>query len=177
MDEKRFWDILSVGCLHDVPPEDWGEPLEGVLRQLDPDDLPAFDRLFDIKTGAAYRRDLWSVANLINGGATDDGFYYFRFWLVGMGKQVYEAALLDPDTLADVVGPRHTASEYEAEIQAAARLAWRWHGLDEAEFDRAYDALGPRPLREFLGEWVEGDEFRRRFPRLAALYLSDEDLE
>jgi hypothetical protein len=173
VDEKRFWDIMSVCSPHDDEPEDWGERLEAELRKLEPAEIVAFDHLFDDKTEAAYRRDLWSAANVINGGASDDGFYYFCCWLVAMGKQVYEAALANPDSLADVVDP---GEEYEAEIYGAARGAWYALGLDESEYDRAYEALGRRVHSEPAGEWVETDqEFRRRFPRLAELYFDRDD--
>jgi hypothetical protein len=37
---------------------------------------------------------------VIHGGCSDDGFEYFRRWLVSRGRDVYEAALADPDSLA-----------------------------------------------------------------------------
>ena len=35
-------------------------------------------------------------------GCSDDSFSYFRSWLIVQGKDVYMAALADPDSLADV---------------------------------------------------------------------------
>ena len=76
----------------------------------------------DQQMDRAYHRDLWQAAVLINGGASDDGFYYFRLWLVGMGKAVFAAALENPDSLANVVDPE--CMEYEAGMYGSARNAW-----------------------------------------------------
>ena len=38
----------------------------------------------------------------IDGGCSDDSFYYFRAWLVYQGKEIYLSALKDPDSLADI---------------------------------------------------------------------------
>jgi hypothetical protein len=45
-------------------------------------------------------RDQWGAAYLANGGCSDDGFDYFRGWLIGQGRKVYETVLADPDSLA-----------------------------------------------------------------------------
>ncbi len=50
----------------------------------------------------SYRWDLWGAAFVINGGCSDDGFDYFRGWLMLQGRDVWEAALRDPESLADV---------------------------------------------------------------------------
>src|SRR5262249_9897605 len=154
-DDKRFWDVIAVACKHDVKGSltmEWGRALVEQLVTLPPDLIVRFDRWFDHKTDALYTRDHCGAAYLINGGASDDGLYYWRCWLVGMGKTVYEAALKDPDSLADVLagGDR---SYYEAEIYSAARRAWRRLGLDgEAAYDEAYQALGDSPNQKLAGD-------------------------
>jgi Protein of unknown function (DUF4240) len=173
MDEKPFWDIVRKGCPRDVEVEDWDDTLVEVLTELPPEEIVAFDRMLDDKADAAYSNDLWGAAYLINGGASDDGFYYFRLWLIGMGKKVYEAALADPDSLADVVEPDQ---EYECEMYGAARQAWEAKGLSEDEYDRAYQKGRKRRVPRLRGRrWDFDDDrqVRKRLPRLAALYLSE----
>lgn len=170
MDDKRFWDIIAVACPHGADEAVWHEGLHRELTRLAPEDIVRFDIWLDEKADAAYSRELWSVASLINGGASDDGFYYFRLWLVGMGKRVYEAALADPDTLAEVVDP--TNDQYEAEIYGVAGRAWAAIGLSEEDFQAAHvaSAQGQTRGRELTGEWLRGEAFRQRFPRVDALY-------
>jgi hypothetical protein len=171
--DKRFWDIIAVGCPHDAVPDEWLDTLCPELAKLDLDELAFFDNRFDELTDAAYRRDLWSVAALINCGASDDGFYYFRCWLVGMGKLVYEAALANPDSLADVCVPEE---DYEAEIYGAIRIAWcNYRGGSEEELDRAFERLRRRRRVKLTGKELDFHDakVRKRFPRLTALYLEE----
>lgn len=47
---------------------------------------------------------LWDAAGVMKEyGCSDDGFIDFRAWLIAQGREVYFAALADPDSLADVV--------------------------------------------------------------------------
>lgn len=51
----------------------------------------------------AFRYGLWDAAKIFRvDGCSDDSFSYFRSWLIVQGKDVYMAALADPDSLADV---------------------------------------------------------------------------
>ena len=44
-----------------------------------------------------------TLAFIVNGGASDDGFDYFRGWLIAQGREVFEGTLAKPDSLADVI--------------------------------------------------------------------------
>ena len=50
---------------------------------------------------SAYCWSLWGAAYVINGGCSDDPFVDFRASLISRGRQVFERALSDPDSLAD----------------------------------------------------------------------------
>ena len=51
----------------------------------------------------SFRYGLWDAAKIFRvDGCSDDSFSYFRSWLIVQGKDVYMAALADPDSLADV---------------------------------------------------------------------------
>ena len=168
MDEERFWDIVEKSCRSNPrTAEDWDVRLQAELEKLEPDEIIGWNHIFDRLAAKAHTIDLWGAAYVINGGASDDGFYYFRCWLIGMGWDVYEAAIANPDSLADTVIPDVDA---EAGICAAAHLAWMAvTGRPETD---------PYPARneevELYGEeWDFDDaaEVRRRLPRLAAIYL------
>lgn len=124
MNETRFWNIVAHACRSNPSEvEEWAERLRIELEKLEPDEIIEWNHTFDRLAAKAYTIDLWGAAYVINGGASDDGFYYFRCWLIGMGRTVYEAALIDPDSLAGVVVQGIDA---EAEIYAAAHTQ---HGL------------------------------------------------
>src|ERR1700736_5630855 len=122
MDQQQFWDVIAKACRFDPhSAEEWADNLEAALKRFEPEEIIEWNHLFDRLAVRAYTVDLWGAAYLINGGASDDGFYYFRCWLIGMGKTVYEAALASPDNLADYV---ETDEEREAEIYSVACRAW-----------------------------------------------------
>jgi hypothetical protein len=168
MDEKRFWKIVAKACRSDSrEAEEWAERLQAELERLEPDEIIEWNHIFDQLAAQAYTVDLWGAAYLINGGASDDGFYYFRCWLIGMGREVYEAAVANPDSLADAVVQGIDAA---AEIYAAAHQAWMavtgWPDTDP------YPARNERAeLRREDWNFDDDAEVRRRLPRLAAIYL------
>ena len=168
MDQDRFWDIIAKACQSDMrQAEEWAGKLQAALMQFAPAEIIEWNHIFDRLAAQAYTVDLWGAAYIINGGASDDGFYYFRCWLIGMGRDVYEAAVANPDSLADVVEPGIDA---EAEIYAAAHQAWM------AVTGKSYTDLYParKERAELQGEdwnFDDREEVRRRLPRLASLYL------
>ena len=103
MDDDRFW--AFIGAARDAAGDDVEDRVSGleqVLLNHHPDEVAEFRHKYDEMLARAYRWKLWGAANLINGGCSDDGFRYFRDWLISEGEAVFEAALADPDSLADV---------------------------------------------------------------------------
>jgi Protein of unknown function (DUF4240) len=140
------------------------------LSELDAKEILAFNRILNDLMDKAYRWDLWGAADLINRGCSDDGFEDFRGWLVAQGRNVYEKALLDPDSLAD-----HPAVSNLGEFDTL------WcQELLAAPFEAYEKITGNLPPDEglpavLIGErWDFDDEtiMRRRYPRLWALVRS-----
>jgi hypothetical protein len=103
MTEAQFWQIIEKS--RRVAANDFDAQaanLRAKLMTLAPKEVVSFQEHFDRKICDAYRWDLWGAAYLINGGCGDDGFEYFRRWLISRGKATYEAAIKSPDTLAQV---------------------------------------------------------------------------
>jgi hypothetical protein len=104
MDETEFWELVdaSRAAAEDDPDEQADQLVERLVR-LDPDAVLDFARHFESRYNRAYRWDLWGAAWVLLDGASDDAFDFFRCWLIGQGREVYEGALHDPDTLADLL--------------------------------------------------------------------------
>lgn len=83
------------------------------LGALPPEEIVAFEREYDLRRNEAYTWNLWGAAYLINGGCSDDGFEYFRAWLISRGRAVFEAAVANPDTLAAHIDPDDDDHEFE----------------------------------------------------------------
>ncbi|HEY7156543.1 MAG TPA: DUF4240 domain-containing protein [Gemmataceae bacterium] len=186
MDEQQFWDIIGFACQGkwiELAPEGeddnawdefrWYRPLLTELKKLAPEDIVCFQHWFDQKMNAIYTWDHWGAMYLLTGSESDNRFAFFRSWLVCMGKKVYEAALVNPDSLADVVDPAWE-HDYTSGFCAPGDNAWDELGLKQEDFDITYAALGKREWPEITGqEWpydITLMLLKQHYPRLAALF-------
>lgn len=177
MDRDAFWNIIDAVALTPVQqlPADnhyaqFTDAIKASLQEFTPRQLEEFQDHLQIVVGDAYTSEMYGAHNLVNGGGSLDGFYYFRAWLVTQGKQVYDAALNDPDSLADVCALEGVVADYECEdVLMVARhlynsktgqdMSWR---SDPGDLDQVMPGA----------EWTEDDDLRKLLPRLAAIHLS-----
>ncbi|GHF32313.1 hypothetical protein GCM10010218_11640 [Streptomyces mashuensis] len=104
MDETEFWELIdSARDAAEGDPAEQADVLVESLTRLDPDSVLDFARHFEARYNRAYLWDLWGAAAVLLDGATDDVFDSFRCWLIGQGRHVFEGAVHDPDSLADLL--------------------------------------------------------------------------
>ncbi|WP_171171833.1 DUF4240 domain-containing protein [Streptomyces sp. I05A-00742] len=104
MDETEFWQLVDeTRAAADGDPEDQADLLVERLMQLDPDRVVDFARHFEARYNRAYLWELWGAAAVLLDGASDDAFDFFRCWLIGQGREVFEGALHEPDHLAELL--------------------------------------------------------------------------
>jgi hypothetical protein len=162
MDENTFWQIIEAaksvaGRDYDARPS----ALEVQLGSLDLGALGAFQRRYEGYLLQAHRWDLWGAAYLMNGGCSDDGFKYFRDWLISEGRGIYEGALANPESLADF--PPREYFELESFGYAALKV-FAHKGGGELERDFQVELAAPTGK-----EWKES-ELAAMFPKLASKY-------
>jgi hypothetical protein len=101
MDKQQFWDIIQRSLkAEDV--EAQVEFLSNELGKLSKEEIVEFDYIFREMHEECYTWDLWAAAYTIQGGCSDDGFIDFRAWLVFRGKEVFEKAVQNSDSLAEL---------------------------------------------------------------------------
>jgi hypothetical protein len=177
----EFWD--HIRATRRVDPDAHAERLEKRLTKLKPEEILDFVHWWDTMMREAYQWDLWGAAYLINGGASDDGFHYFCNWLILQGRDVFQKAVTNPDTLADVVDP-------DEEVEWDGNIGWNaWFTATKTkQNDSGYAALDaaersrhgePKPMPELGDNWDFDDdaEMRKRLPRLSALYIDGDEEE
>jgi hypothetical protein len=154
MDESQFWNLIEESKR--ASKADFGlqaESLLGLLCKLPPQDIARFHRIYHDHVVRAYTWDLWGAAYVIGGGCSDDGFDYFRDWLISRGRTVYEAAMRNPESLVDVVTQADADEHCEFE-ELRYRRRPRVGGPDRTERrripDGARDAATKRALRRGL---------------------------
>jgi hypothetical protein len=166
----EFWEHVHKSKRKD--PEAHAERLTKRLAKLKPEEIIDFEHWWNTLTREAYHWDLWGAAYLINGGCSDDGFTDFRTWLILRGRDVFQAAVANPDTLADL-----KVEQDEADCECYPALnAWfeaTATAQDDAGYrawDAAYRAKYPKraPLPDLGEGWDFDDdqEMKKRLPRL-----------
>ncbi|HWS37456.1 MAG TPA: DUF4240 domain-containing protein [Actinoplanes sp.] len=172
MTVDRFWSFVEQGRAAAEDPSDAAEVAEQtsrVLTGLAVTEVAALSQPLHDLMVASYRVDLWGAAYQINGGCSDDGFEYFRGWLLAQGREVFERAVADPDSLADLPVIREGAEEdldLECEDMIGV-VADAYHALTGTY--ELPQAEGHLPELGHFWDFDDEHEIRRRLPRLAAL--------
>ena len=168
MDISEFWTLVETSkSASDGSFDAQAESLAQHLSSLSPEEIVAFQRIFDELKDRAYSWDLWGAAYIMGGGCSDDGFADFRSWLISMGRETYTRALNDPESLADVdVGAYGEEDVFFEEFAYMPARVYKAKTGQPLTYARA--ATPPQPSGE---EWDEdSEELARRFPRLFARY-------
>ena len=105
INKDSFWDLI-----HEAK-NACGQNMDAMLAYLKdrlvsmgPTQAQNFHDIIHAYEDLADKFGLWDAAGIMKEyGCSDDGFIDFRAWLIAQGREVYFAALADPDSLADVV--------------------------------------------------------------------------
>jgi hypothetical protein len=176
MEPRQFWQLIERSKAESEDDCDrLADALTALLLELPATDIMAFDRLFEQYADQAYRNDLWAAAYIIQGGCSDDGFEYFRRWLIGQGEAIYTAALRDPESLLSVV-ISHFADARFLRIEGAPFLRFECEQLGWVA-DQAYERKTgsempqpPHPMPELIGEHWDEEDLPAMFPKLWAAF-------
>lgn len=110
MDKDTFWRIIDE-VYNEVAPTD----LDGILRhtteklqQYAPQDIAQFLNIQRFYKDHADTSAIFAASCCLNAYMSDDGFMDFRQWLISQGKDVYMAALKNPESLAGRGTPKDT---------------------------------------------------------------------
>jgi hypothetical protein len=132
MADARFWSIIDSTRSDDQPRQI--ASLKAKLAALTPDEIEAFGACFARQMQRSNNWGLWGAAFVAMGGASDDGFEYFRLWLIARGKADFEKVLADPDALAAIAPADAEALEFE-DFARVATDVW------SAKTGKSWDAM------------------------------------
>jgi|SRR5262245_54514525 len=102
MPADGFCQIIERAAQSSHAPETHVEALRRKLRKPGLDEMASLEVAFGRYLNNAYSWSLWGAAYVIHGGCSNDGFEYFRLWLVSRGRNGYERAPAEPDSLAEL---------------------------------------------------------------------------
>jgi Protein of unknown function (DUF4240) len=174
MDLDAFWRIVDDARSKATDDEGFLRRIEARLRTLGPEELIAFESQFEkIHTGSC-SWNLWGAAYLMNGGCSDDGFDYFRAWLMAQGRGTFEKAIEDADSLAELADPEGGKSPRYRELETFMYLAREIYegktGEEMPESDAVF--LEGVDKLDFDVRWNFDDatEMKKRYPKLFTKY-------
>jgi len=99
IDETIFWNIVDKSSENNNNQQDQETFLIREIEKLTPKEIIGFRLRTDKLLYDTYNSKMWCAGYIMNGGCSDDGFEYFRNWVISRGKDVYYKAKENPDTL------------------------------------------------------------------------------
>ena len=168
MDRSAFWQFIER-----TKEESYGDQekqialLREQLAPLPLEELQSFDQILDELRYESYRPLLWAAAYLMNGGCSDDGFEYFRGWLITQGVAVFSQAVDNPDTLADVIPSQQIDYECEEILSLAQGI---YHERAGQPMPLLKHLEYPNLTKEEMNLIEDGKAVAQACPRLWDLY-------
>ena len=166
MDRSRFYELIDEARPSPDPAAPSADPAElrEVLERLDDDELIGFAAAFARELVRLNRWEIWGAGYAALGplgGIGDDGFHYFRCWIIGKGADAVDTALEDPDGLADHLGEEEGEDLLNEELEYVATELLEDRGIDAPEAEEEVDG---HPA----GDEFDEDLLERDYPRLSA---------
>lgn len=185
MDAIEFWNLIEASARHSRDSKERAEWLVTQLVARPVEEIVGFEQVLDQQTNAAMSWLMWGAADRIMGWCSDDSFIDFRAWLVGLGRNTFQAVVADPDALAQVPEIRRLAGRYHGAWAQEEWPAWEpleyvaSHAYRRLTGDKdGFYGLVPRVEGEILTDerWDFRDtrEATRRLPKLTRLFPGDE---
>jgi hypothetical protein len=160
MERDEFWNIIDDAGESADDAEETAEAVVERLQSKTPKEIIAFAQTLTDIMKESYRWDLWAVAYIINGGCSDDGFEYFRAWLIAQGRERYDAALANPEVIGDWAEPDECECE---ELMGAGWDAYLAKTGNEFPDGAIHVDYPDDPIGE---SWKE-DDLEERYPALS----------
>jgi Protein of unknown function (DUF4240) len=161
MDRDQFWSMIETARQASGGDVEQQEAvLKAELRRLTLDEVIGFHRVLENLQTESFSVEPWGAAEAIVDKVSEDHFYGFRGWLIAQGQGTYQAAVADPDSLADL-----------PELRAGERmLVWgeaMWSVAADVHQERTGGELPPEPgwRTELTGSWWPYDQHHEQLRR------------
>ncbi len=112
LEEDLYWKIVDA-TTKKRDQEKQLEALMDSLRRLPVQQVIGFKLRTYQLTNEISNGNMWCAAYLMNGGCSDDGFDYFKYWVISRGKKTYLSAKSSPDNLFDELDDEVEGYEFE----------------------------------------------------------------
>lgn len=112
--EANYWDIVRESLLNAVDQESQLAKLTSILTEMKPNQILTFALRTEELLYRAHTTPLKCACWIMNYGyGSEDGFIYFKTWLISKGQKIYSEALENPDSLIPHKNPNNEFYESE----------------------------------------------------------------
>jgi Protein of unknown function (DUF4240) len=114
MDLDYFWNLISQS--QRASNGDLSTQVVSLIEKLKletEDNILAYRTIFEDLMNRSNTAALWEAADILGCGCSEDDFLDFRGWLIAQGKEIYENAIIDPESLVNVVNINERARHEE----------------------------------------------------------------
>ena len=169
LDETIFWNIIDKSLKNTDNQEDQEQFLIREISTLTPHEMIGFRLRTDKLLYDTYNSEMWCAGYIMNGGCSDDGFEYFRNWIISRGRDVFYKAKENPDNLITEVSKDIEFYEFESfwyvALEAFNKKTWKdlYDYIDNENFNTKE---GQYPQFEFTWQENNPESMKKICPKL-----------
>ncbi len=168
----EFWNLIERAkrkASSDV--DEQTEILTEILAERPVEDIIEFGRILEYYHALSYTSDLWAAAYIIQGGCSDDGFDYFRAWLITRGKEIFDNAIANPEFLTKIISVENVEEVDAESFLYVAQDAYE--RKTSGNMDEFLNRQGFVNFPKMDFDWEEEeDSLKQKFPKLYKKFFS-----
>lgn len=169
LDEDLYWSIISKSLKKTNNQDDQEQFLIKEIGNLTPTQMIGFRLRTDKLLYDTYNSEMWCAGYIMNGGCSDDGFEYFRNWVISRGKETYYNAKQNPDNLISEVIEGAEFYDFESFWYVALEAFQQKTGkdlYDYIDYDNFKTSEGNYPQFEFTWKEEDSESMKKICPKL-----------
>lgn len=169
LDEDLYWDIVDKSLKSTNNQDDQEQFLIKEIGKLTPKQMIGFRLRTDKFLYDTYNSEMWCAGYIMNGGCSDDGFEYFRNWVISRGKKVYYNAKQNPDNLISEVDKDAEIYEFESFWYVALEAFNQKTGKDLYDYvddENFHTKEGQYPAIDFTWQEEDPESMKKICPKL-----------
>ncbi len=169
MTDPEFWSLIEASKA--AKPSHFQSQMDYLAKELSKlsnEQIAAFERTLREKMIVLWNYNVKSMFQIIFGEyIPDDGFVYFRLWIIANGQDFFNKAQENPELLADKISKVHDGIEFIKVADRAFELKnGRRHGLVFPS-DLARDIDYEEGVFRMSGTYIHPKEFDDKYPLLS----------
>ncbi|ATL49627.1 polymerase [Chitinophaga caeni] len=171
LDEDLYWSIIDKSLKSTRNQDEQEQFLIKEIGKLTPKEMIGFRLRTDKLLYDTYNSEMWCAGYIMNGGCSDDGFEYFRNWVISRGKDAYYNAKKNPDNLITEVDENAEMYDFESFWYVALEAFKQRTGkslYDYIDDENFKTKEGQYPQFEFTWQEENPESMKKICPKLFA---------